>query len=261
MTGMSDVERRRELGQQFRVDSVRMSAVAKSGHPTSGMSAADLMAVLADGYLRYDFDEPKSPANDRLVFSKGHASTLLYAMYRAAGAITEEELLTYRTLGSRLEGHPTPLRDDVAQVGRLRVMVELADPHGVDRGADGRDAAVGQHGDLVDPVGVQRRDGTACRGAETDHHRAQPTTVVTRRTGELERLDHRAVPGELVVLVEHVQPDRAVDRPVIHRLERDHGQAAVDGQLGDLWILHAVRPAPEHRAGLHRGHIGVLVSF
>ncbi len=109
MADMSDAERRRELGQQLRVDSVRMSAVAKSGHPTSAMSAADLMAVLVDGYLRYDFDAPKSPANDRLVFSKGHASTLLYAIYRAAGAITDDELLTYRTLGSRLQGHPTPV--------------------------------------------------------------------------------------------------------------------------------------------------------
>jgi transketolase len=109
MAHMSDAERRRELGQQLRVDSVRMSAAAKSGHPTSAMSAADLMAVLVDGYLRYDFDDPKSPANDRLVFSKGHASVLLYAIYRAAGAITEEDLLTYRTLGSKLEGHPTPV--------------------------------------------------------------------------------------------------------------------------------------------------------
>ena len=106
---MSDAERRRELGQQFRVDSIRMSAAAKSGHPTSGMSAADLMAVLVDGYLRYDFDDPKSPANDRLVFSKGHASTLLYAIYRAAGAISDDELLSYRKLGSTLEGHPTPV--------------------------------------------------------------------------------------------------------------------------------------------------------
>jgi transketolase len=85
-----------------------MSAAAKSGHPTSAMSAADLAAVLLDGYLRYDFDEPKSPANDRLVFSKGHASTLLYAIYRAAGVISDEDILEYRTLGSVLEGHPTP---------------------------------------------------------------------------------------------------------------------------------------------------------
>ena len=106
---MTAAERRRELGQQFRVDSIRMSAAAKSGHPTSAMSAADLVAVLVDGYLRYDFDDPKSPANDRLVFSKGHASTLLYAIYRAAGVISEEEMLAYRTFGSMLEGHPTPL--------------------------------------------------------------------------------------------------------------------------------------------------------
>ena len=109
MMRMSDAERRRELGQQLRIDSIRMAAAAKSGHPTSAMSAADLMAVLVDGYLRYDFESPKSPANDRLVFSKGHASTLLYAIYRAAGAISDDELLSYRKLGSKLEGHPTPV--------------------------------------------------------------------------------------------------------------------------------------------------------
>jgi len=72
------------------------------------MSAADLMAVLLGNHLRYDFDEPKSRANDRLVFSKGHASTLLYAMFRAAGAISDDDLLQYRSFGSTLEGHPTP---------------------------------------------------------------------------------------------------------------------------------------------------------
>ena len=109
MARMTDAERRRELGQQFRVDSVQMSAAANSGHPTSAMSAADLMAVLVDGYLRFDFSDPKSPANDRLVFSKGHASTLLYAIFRAAGAVSDEELMHYREHTSMLEGHPTPL--------------------------------------------------------------------------------------------------------------------------------------------------------
>ena len=109
MAHMTDADRRHELGQQFRVDSVRMSAAAKSGHPTSAMSAADLMAVLADGYLRFDFSDPKSPANDRLVFSKGHASTLLYSIYRAAGVVSDEEILRYRQHTSILEGHPTPL--------------------------------------------------------------------------------------------------------------------------------------------------------
>jgi transketolase len=106
---MDDTQLWRELGQQFRVDSVRCAAAANSGHPTSGMSGADLMAVLLAKYLRYDWDNPDAATNDRLVFSKGHASTLLYAMFRAAGAITDEELLTYRQFGSMLEGHPTPL--------------------------------------------------------------------------------------------------------------------------------------------------------
>ena len=106
---MDDTQLWRELGQQFRVDSIRCAAAAKSGHPTSGMSAADLMSVLLAKYLRYDFDNPDSAANDRLIFSKGHASTLLYAMFRAAGAISDEEMLTYRQFGSMLEGHPTPI--------------------------------------------------------------------------------------------------------------------------------------------------------
>jgi transketolase len=105
---MSDAELWRELGQQLRVDSIRASAVTNSGHPTSSMSGADLMAVLLAGHLRYDFDQPDDPHNDHLIFSKGHASPLLYSMYRAAGAVSEEELLTFRKFGSRLEGHPTP---------------------------------------------------------------------------------------------------------------------------------------------------------
>jgi transketolase len=105
---MNDVELWQELGQQLRVDAIRPAAKAGSGHPTSGMSAADLMAVLLAKYLRYDFSKPHDPHNDRLVFSKGHASTLLYAMFRAAGAITEEQLLTYRQFDSIFEGHPTP---------------------------------------------------------------------------------------------------------------------------------------------------------
>jgi transketolase len=97
-----------ELGQQLRVDSVRAADAAGSGHPTSSMSAADLMAVLLAHHLHYDFDRPAHPGNDRFVLSKGHASPLLYAAYKAVGAVDDAELLTFRTLGSRLEGHPTP---------------------------------------------------------------------------------------------------------------------------------------------------------
>jgi transketolase len=103
-----DREQLHELAQQLRVDSVRAAAAANSGHPTSSMSAADLMAVLLTRYLRYDFSAPENQANDHLVFSKGHASPLLYGMYKMAGAIEDEELLTFREFGSRLQGHPTP---------------------------------------------------------------------------------------------------------------------------------------------------------
>ncbi|HET7857167.1 MAG TPA: transketolase [Gaiellaceae bacterium] len=106
---MNEIELWRELGQQLRVDSVRAAATTNSGHPTSSMSAADLMAILLAKYLHYDFDRPDDPRNDHLVFSKGHASPLLYALYRAGGAITDEELLSFRKFGSRLEGHPTPV--------------------------------------------------------------------------------------------------------------------------------------------------------
>src|SRR2546425_3105952 len=97
-----------DLAQQLRVDSIRSTTAAGSGHPTSSMSAADLMAVLLTGYLHYDFDDPQNPNNDHLIFSKGHASPLLYSLFKAAGAISDDELMTLRKFGSRLEGHPTP---------------------------------------------------------------------------------------------------------------------------------------------------------
>jgi transketolase len=99
-----------ELAQQLRVDSVRSSTSAGSGHPTSSMSAADLLAVLVGRHLRYDWDDPANPANDHLIFSKGHASPLLYSVYKAVGVVSDDELMSgYRRLGSRLEGHPTPV--------------------------------------------------------------------------------------------------------------------------------------------------------
>jgi transketolase len=99
-----------ELAQQLRVDSIRSSTSAGSGHPTSSMSAADLLAVLVGRHFRYDWDDPASAANDHLIFSKGHASPLLYSVYKAVGVVTDDELMTgYRRFGSRLEGHPTPI--------------------------------------------------------------------------------------------------------------------------------------------------------
>src|SRR5712691_11021458 len=104
----TDLEFARQLGQQLRVDSIRSSTAAGSGHPTSSMSAADLIAVLIARYLQYDWNKPKDPNNDHLIFSKGHASPLVYAMFKAVGAITDTEMMTFRKFGSRLQGHPTP---------------------------------------------------------------------------------------------------------------------------------------------------------
>src|SRR6516225_9360336 len=99
-----------ELAQQLRVDSIRCSTAAGSGHPTSSMSAADVMAALLARHLRYDWQQADNPANDHLIFSKGHASPLLYSMFKAAGVISDDELMTtYRRFGSVLEGHPTPV--------------------------------------------------------------------------------------------------------------------------------------------------------
>src|SRR6202158_5736176 len=100
----TDLEFARQLGQQLRVDSIRSSTSAGSGHPTSSMSAADLMAVLMARHFRYDWQHPDDPGNDHLIFSKGHASPLLYSMFKAAGVVSDEELMTgYRRFGSRLE--------------------------------------------------------------------------------------------------------------------------------------------------------------
>jgi transketolase len=99
----------RELAAQLRVDSIRSSTSAGSGHPTSSMSAADLLAVLVGRHLRYDWDTPHADDNDHLIFSKGHASPLLYSVYKAVGVVSDDELMAgYRRFGSRLEGHPTP---------------------------------------------------------------------------------------------------------------------------------------------------------
>ncbi len=108
MSENTQMELWQKIAAQLRVDSIRCTTKAGSGHPTSSMSAADVMAVLMEKYLRYDFKNPRHPNNDSLIFSKGHACPVLYAAYKAAGAISDEELLSLRQFGSIFEGHPTP---------------------------------------------------------------------------------------------------------------------------------------------------------
>jgi transketolase len=98
------------LAKLIRYYILTSTTAAGSGHPTSSLSATDLMtSLMFGGCFKFDLDNPENLANDRLIFSKGHASPLFYALYAAAGKISEEELMTLRKLGSRLEGHPTML--------------------------------------------------------------------------------------------------------------------------------------------------------
>ena len=97
-----------ELAAQLGVDSIRSTTEAGSGHPTSSLSAAHLVAVLFADHLRTDLSDPRSPANDRFVLSKGHAAPVLYAALKAIGAIDDRMLLSLRTFGSPIQGHPAP---------------------------------------------------------------------------------------------------------------------------------------------------------
>ncbi len=104
---MEDTSKLKELAKLIRYYILKMTTEAGSGHPTSSLSATDLMTALFFGKLRFDLKNPRNPNNDRVVFSKGHASPLIYALYAAAGEIDEKELASYRRFKSVLEGHPT----------------------------------------------------------------------------------------------------------------------------------------------------------
>lgn len=99
-----------ELTKTIRHHILSSTTEAGSGHPTSSMSAVEVMTTLMfGGYFLQDTNSPNAYYNDKLIFSKGHAAPLLYSLYTAAGAITRDELMTLRKRGSRIEGHPTPL--------------------------------------------------------------------------------------------------------------------------------------------------------
>jgi len=109
MNKQDNIEKLKALTKRVRHQILTSTTRAGSGHPTSSLSATELMTgLLFGGAFRYDTDEPKHPNNDRLIFSKGHASPLFYALWAAAGCLTEADLKGYRRFGSPLEGHPTP---------------------------------------------------------------------------------------------------------------------------------------------------------
>jgi transketolase len=98
----------KNIATRLRIDSVRATTEAASGHPTSCMSMADLTAALFFAEMRFDPKDPKNPQSDRFVLSKGHAAPILYSAWAEAGAFDRAELMKLRQIGSDLEGHPTP---------------------------------------------------------------------------------------------------------------------------------------------------------
>ena len=108
MSDQKMTEKLKKLATLVRYYILTSTTEAGSGHPTSSLSATELMVgLLFGGIFRYDVDHPQHPNNDRLIFSKGHASPLFYSLWLAAGTVTEQEMMTYRKFGSPLEGHPT----------------------------------------------------------------------------------------------------------------------------------------------------------
>ena len=108
MHASSRVSALHNIATRLRIDSVRATTEAGSGHPTSCCSAADLVAAIFFSEMRYDPRNPQNPDNDRFVLSKGHAAPVLYAAWAEAGIVRREDLLTLRRFDSDLEGHPTP---------------------------------------------------------------------------------------------------------------------------------------------------------
>ena len=105
---MDDISGLEKIARLIRYYILLSTTEAGSGHPTSGLSATELMTgLLFGGVFRFDLDKPNHPNNDRLIFSKGHATPLFYALWAAAGRLGEQDLKTYRKFGSVLEGHPT----------------------------------------------------------------------------------------------------------------------------------------------------------
>src|SRR5688572_25766677 len=98
----------KNIATRLRIDCIRSTSEAGSGHPTSCCSAADIVAALFFAEMRFDPRSPQHPGSDRFILSKGHAAPLLYAAWAEAGAFDRAELMKLREIGSDLEGHPTP---------------------------------------------------------------------------------------------------------------------------------------------------------
>ena len=104
----TSIDTLREKGRRLRILSLKATTEAGSGHPSSCLSAADLVSVIFFNEMQFDPRDPRNPGNDRFILSKGHAAPLLWSAYAEAGIVEEKDVLTLRRLDSNLEGHPTP---------------------------------------------------------------------------------------------------------------------------------------------------------
>ena len=135
------------------------------------------------------------------------------------------------------------------------VVVEVEDSCGVDRCSHGRGLTVSEDVDVTHAERVERGHRAAGGRSEADHHRTQPTPVITGRSRDLHSVEDGAVAGDLVVLVEDVKVKRTIAVPVVHRLEGDQCELLVDGHLREYLVLHAVRPPPEDLPDTHFGDV------
>ena len=251
---MIDPDALRMLGRQLRIDAIRCSSAAGSGHPTSSMSAADLIAVLLANHLRYDFDDPGLPANDHLVFSKGHATPLLYAAFRAVGAIDDDELLSYRRRGSRLEGHPVPVlpwievaTGSLGQGLPIAVGIALAGKR-LDRlpfrtwvlAGDG-EMAEGSMWEAIERAGVDRLDRLTLLVDVNRLGQAGPTMHGWDLAAYVQRLEAAgwqalAIDGHDVEAIDAALgvAEATTDRPtaIVARTVKGRGASAVEDRLG-----------------------------
>lgn len=191
--GPAEVERLEQLARQLRRDVLRMTSEAGSGHPTSSLSAVEiLVALYFGGLLRYDPTQPHWPDRDRFILSKGHAAPILYAVLAEAGFFPRELLWTLRRLGSPLEGHPNMRRlpGVEASTGSLGQGLSIGLGHALAARLDKRDYHVFvllgdgeiEEGQVWEAAMAAAHYGVANLVAIVDHNGYQQTSPVSAVT-------------------------------------------------------------------------------
>ena len=262
-----------DFARQIAIDSLRATTAAGSGHPTSSMSSAHLLAVLFADHLRFDVKDPDFPLNDRFIMSKGHAAPALYATLKGIGAFGDDELLTLRKQGSPLQGHPAPIPDlpwvDVA-TGSLGQGLAVAFGMALAMRMDGTDSRVwvllgdsemaeGSVWEAMEAIGFHGADNVTAildlnrlgqRGATMHGWNAD----VFRDRAEAFGWSAREIDGHDVSQIDRAYRDAiADDRPtfIVARTEKGHGVSFLADREG--WHGKAV---PKDQLDAALGELG-----